>query len=107
MFDIGFWELALIGLLALLVLGPERLPGAARTAGRWLGRARRTLGQIRTEFEQELENGDLGKQIGPAGLRDLEAMDAKLRQQTGRMEEDIRQSVAGVHKPGTGHAGED
>ncbi|RME34315.1 MAG: twin-arginine translocase subunit TatB [Gammaproteobacteria bacterium] len=55
MFDIGFWELALIGIVALLVLGPERLPGAARTAGRMIGRARRTLSDLRRELEQEVD----------------------------------------------------
>ena len=107
MFDIGFWELALIGLLALLVLGPERLPGAARTAGRWLGRARRTLGQIRAEVERELDSGDVKNSIGPAGLRDLDAMDRRLRQETDKLDSEIRQSVAGIQKPGTGHAGKD
>ncbi|MCM2321560.1 MAG: Sec-independent protein translocase protein TatB, partial [Pseudomonas sp.] len=38
MFDVGFSELLLVALVALLVLGPERLPGAARTAGLWIGR---------------------------------------------------------------------
>jgi len=55
MFDIGFWELAMIGVVALLVLGPERLPGAARTAGRLIGRARRTLSDLRRELEQEVD----------------------------------------------------
>ena len=41
MFDIGFWELTIIGVVALLVIGPERLPRVARTAGLWLGRASR------------------------------------------------------------------
>jgi sec-independent protein translocase protein TatB len=41
MFDIGFWEMAFIGVIALVVIGPERLPGVARTAGLWVGKARR------------------------------------------------------------------
>ena len=40
MFDIGFWELAMLGVIALLVIGPERLPKAARVAGLWFGKIR-------------------------------------------------------------------
>ncbi|MEW8587286.1 MAG: twin-arginine translocase TatA/TatE family subunit, partial [Candidatus Thiodiazotropha sp.] len=40
MFDVGFWELTIIALVALIVIGPERLPKVARTAGLWLGRGR-------------------------------------------------------------------
>ena len=43
MFDIGFLELLICGVIALLVLGPERLPTAARAAGRWIGGARRMV----------------------------------------------------------------
>jgi len=70
MFDIGFWELALIGIVALLVLGPERLPGAARAAGRIVGRARSTLSQMRRELEQEVDMDlpDLSNRIAPEDL---------------------------------------
>jgi sec-independent protein translocase protein TatB len=53
MFGIGFWEVALCLLIALLVLGPERLPGVARAWGRWVARARRYLRQMTEEWEQE------------------------------------------------------
>jgi sec-independent protein translocase protein TatB len=46
MFGISFSELLLVGLVALLVLGPERLPGAARTAGLWIGRLKRSFNAI-------------------------------------------------------------
>lgn len=54
MFDVGFWELALIGIVALLILGPERLPQAARTAGLWIGKARRMLGELKADFDREI-----------------------------------------------------
>jgi sec-independent protein translocase protein TatB len=54
MFDIGFWELCLIAVIALLVFGPEKLPGAARTAGLWIGRARRFIGTIKQDIDKEL-----------------------------------------------------
>ncbi|MGB5397175.1 MAG: Sec-independent protein translocase protein TatB [Gammaproteobacteria bacterium] len=55
MFDIGFWEIFLIGILALLVIGPERLPGAARSAGYWVGRARRYIEGVKNDVESEFD----------------------------------------------------
>lgn len=63
MFDIGFWELCLVGVVALVVLGPEKLPRAARMAGLWLAKARRTLATVKEEVTRELELEDL-KHIG-------------------------------------------
>ncbi|HEC84194.1 MAG: twin-arginine translocase subunit TatB [Candidatus Parabeggiatoa sp. nov. 2] len=55
MFDIGFWELGLIAVVALLVFGPEKLPGAARTAGLWVGRARRFVTTVKQDIDREIE----------------------------------------------------
>jgi sec-independent protein translocase protein TatB len=59
MFDIGFWELILIAVVALVVIGPERLPGLARTAGKWVGRGRRFLSTVRADIERELKADEL------------------------------------------------
>ena len=59
MFDIGFWELALIAILALVLLGPKRLPEAARAAGYWVGRARRFIATAKSELDQHMQAGDL------------------------------------------------
>jgi len=73
MFDIGFWELMLVGVVALLVLGPDRLPEAARTAGLWVSRARRAVASLRAEIEREADLGELKRleREADAGLRDL------------------------------------
>ena len=63
MFDIGFWELGLIGVVALLVIGPERLPGVARTAGMWIGRIRGFVGSVQADINQELSKADQLKQL--------------------------------------------
>lgn len=55
MFDIGFTELLLVGVVALLVLGPERLPVAARSVGRGLAQARRAMNALRAQVERELD----------------------------------------------------
>lgn len=61
MFDIGFSELVLVGLLALLVLGPKRLPEAARAAGRWMARLRRFITDVKRDFDRELHSEELGE----------------------------------------------
>jgi len=53
-FDIGFWELSLIMLLALLIVGPERLPGMVSTLGNWAGRAKFMARSLRMQVEREL-----------------------------------------------------
>ncbi|KAF3978031.1 MAG: twin-arginine translocase subunit TatB [Methylococcales symbiont of Iophon sp. n. MRB-2018] len=55
MFDVGFWELCLVGLVSLLVIGPEKLPKAARIAGFWLGKTRNMIASVKTEIDQELQ----------------------------------------------------
>ena len=54
MFGAGFWEFALVGVVALLVVGPERLPGLVRTAGLWIGRAQRMARELKSEFEHDV-----------------------------------------------------
>ena len=61
MFDIGFTELMVIALVALIVLGPERLPEVARTLGRWAGRAQRFMEKVRQDIDRELKSDELAK----------------------------------------------
>ncbi|MBB2493818.1 Sec-independent protein translocase protein TatB [Aquipseudomonas ullengensis] len=63
MFDIGFSELLLVGLVALIVFGPERLPAAARTAGLWIGRLKRSFSAIKAEVEREIGADDIRRQL--------------------------------------------
>ena len=63
MFGISFSELLLVGLVALLVLGPERLPGAARTAGLWIGRLKRSFNAIKQEVEREIGADEIPRQL--------------------------------------------
>jgi sec-independent protein translocase protein TatB len=63
MFDIGFSELILVAVVALLVIGPERLPGVARTAGMWIGRARRFINSVQADINAEISKTDELKRL--------------------------------------------
>lgn len=59
MFDIGFWELLMIAIVALVVVGPERLPKLIRVVGLWVGKANASVQSIRNEISQELRAEEL------------------------------------------------
>ncbi len=59
MFDMGFTELILIGIVGLVVIGPERLPGVARTAGKYFGKLRRFMTNVKADVESELRADEL------------------------------------------------
>ena len=61
MFDFSFGELAVIGAVALVVLGPERLPKVARTVGEWAGKAQRYVAQVKADITREMEISELKK----------------------------------------------
>ena len=61
MFDFGFSEMIIVGVVALVVLGPERLPVVARTAGEWIGKAQRFVAQVKSDIDRETELSELKK----------------------------------------------
>ncbi|MCB1807653.1 MAG: twin-arginine translocase subunit TatB, partial [Candidatus Competibacteraceae bacterium] len=63
MFDMGFWEVVLIFVILLIVVGPERLPKLARTVGLWVGKARTMVSSVRSEIEQELRVEELKQSL--------------------------------------------
>ncbi|MFK8041964.1 Sec-independent protein translocase protein TatB [Congregibacter sp.] len=84
MFDIGFAELLIIGVVALLVIGPERLPDAVRTASAWLNRIRRGFNDIKQEVQQELHNDAVMKD-----LRAIKDTGEELRRETQALGSDL------------------
>jgi sec-independent protein translocase protein TatB len=80
MFGISFSELLLVGLVALLVLGPERLPGAARTAGLWIGRLKRSFNAIKQEVEREIGADEIRRQLHNEHILSLEEEARKIMQ---------------------------
>ncbi len=63
MFDVGFWEFALIGIITLIIVGPERMPGIARTAGKYVGKAKRFIAKIQDDVSDEIDIDQFKKQM--------------------------------------------
>ena len=104
MFDIGFSELLLFGVIALIVLGPEKLPQAARTAGQWYAKLRRTVSTLQSEIEAELDLAETRqqKQNELAKIRQTESdMKRELAEMRGSMqkfEQSQNQSLDASHQ---------
>ncbi|MGL1833152.1 Sec-independent protein translocase protein TatB [Rhodocyclaceae bacterium SMB388] len=97
MFDFGFTELMLVALVALIVVGPERLPKVARTAGHLLGRLQRYVSDVKSDITREMQLEDLKKlqkQVEEQA-RDLET---SVRSQMSKVEGDIGKTAAGLEK---------
>ena len=101
MFDIGFSELLVIALVALVVLGPERLPKAARFAGLWVRRARAQWESVRSELERELE-GERLKQDLDAAAQGVQAPIRELEQALREVEAELPRGSAEPAPPGEG-----
>ena len=87
MFEIGFWELIVVGVVALLVVGPEKLPGLARTAGLWVGKARRMIADVKADVDRELQLEELKQSFRQqANLTDLKDLSEEVKS----LREDIR-----------------
>jgi len=95
MFDIGFWELVVVAVVALLVIGPERLPSVARTAGLWVGRARRFVSSVKADIEREIKAEELKRILDEQGRSN--PLD-QIIEETGDSFQDIERD-AGPGKP--------
>ena len=84
MFDAGFWEFLLIGIVALLVVGPERLPELARKAGYWIGRARKFVNTVKADVEREFRTEELEKMLSQQNeeIKELRDMMKSTQQST-------------------------
>tara|TARA_R110002167_G_scaffold148118_14_gene341006 strand:+ start:3543 stop:3977 length:435 start_codon:yes stop_codon:yes gene_type:complete len=107
MFDIGFLELVLVGIIGLIILGPERLPVAARTLGKWVGRARRMVSQFTQEIDKEIEIEELKKQLKKQGEsldinKDVQQIQETVSQALKEAEQDIENELpphSGEYEP--------
>ncbi|MBX2879319.1 MAG: Sec-independent protein translocase protein TatB [Granulosicoccus sp.] len=104
MFDVGFWEILLIGIVALVVVGPERLPEVARTTGRWVAKARRFVAGVKSDINAELESGELHKILGAQKeqIQELRTMVDSTRKElessTGQVVSDAKENFAEIER---------
>ena len=98
MFDIGFAELVIIGVVGLLVIGPERLPGALRTASLWLSRIKRGFNDIKQEVQQEIHND--------AVMQELRKTGEQIKEQTDHIKQSVQEVNAPAPQPGVDSAPE-
>ena len=98
MFDIGFPELLLVALVALLVLGPNRLPEAMRTLGLMFGRLRRTYMSARAEIEREIGMDEVRRELhNESIMREFKSIESDIKKLDGEakeVKEDFSSSVA-------------
>ncbi len=100
MFDIGFFEVLVILVLALIVLGPERLPKAARTAGLWLGRARRYIEGMKAEVEREFDSSELKRMLHNQEVQ-IKELQNKLNGSEDYVDQDYHNMFENQEDPGT------
>jgi len=105
MFDIGFSELLVIAVVALLVIGPERLPKVARTAGHMFGRLQRYVNDVKADIQREMELDELRKlrsQFEDAARSVQDSVD-EVDKQVRAVGDDLNQAAAGA-SPDSGAA---
>ena len=95
MFDFSFGELALIGTVALVVLGPERLPKVARTVGDWVGKAQRYVNQVKTDINREMELAEL-KKLQEEAMSAARSMESSVRGVASDLEKSTAELNAGL-----------
>lgn len=78
MFDVGFTELVLIGLVALLVLGPTKMMEVARFTGRWVGRLRRQFNEVKEDIDRELKLEEMRRKLAEEERALRENLDANI-----------------------------
>jgi len=105
MFDIGFFELVLVAVVGLVVIGPERLPDTVRTVALWIGRLKRSLRETRQELEQQIGADDIRRQLHNEDvMRSLQAtkdeFERTLHNPLGDLEHDAdKEGEPGIHTP--------
>lgn len=95
MFDIGFWELVLISVVGLVVLGPERLPHAIRSVSRFVGAARSMANSVKDELAHELKVQELQENLRKAEQMGMENLSPELKASV----EQLQQAAQSVNRP--------
>jgi sec-independent protein translocase protein TatB len=97
MFDIGFTELLVIGVVALIVIGPERLPKVARTAGHLYGRMQRYVSSVKSDISHEIQLDEM-RRVGQGIKESIESAASDIQQQATVVDDYLREEVDNVSK---------
>ena len=97
MFDIGFSELLVIGVVALIVIGPEKLPRMARTVGHLAGRLQRYVADVKADINREIELDELRK-MRDSMQKTATEMESSVQSEVAKTEGELNQSLEGVVK---------
>jgi sec-independent protein translocase protein TatB len=97
MFDIGFTELIIIGVVALIVIGPERLPKVARTAGHLYGRMQRYVSSVKSDISHEIQLDEM-RRVGQSLKESVESVASDVQQQATVVDDYLRDEVSNVNK---------
>jgi len=95
MFDFGFSELLVIGVVALIVIGPERLPKVARTAGHLLGRLQRYVSDVKSDIQREMQLEEL-KKLQQQVQQQANDLESSMRTQMAKVEAEVHQTAEEV-----------
>lgn len=106
MFDLGFWEVLILCLIGLLVLGPERMAHTVRVLGRWTGKARASFNAARSEVERELRVDEIRK-AGESARRDVEETRRALKGAGEELEREGKKARRAAQPPRTDGSGGD
>ena len=93
MFDIGFWEIALISVIGLVVLGPERLPIAIRSVMKWINTAKGMANSVKSEISQELKLHEMNENMIKASKEGLDNIDPELKKSIDEMKQSAKDLV--------------
>lgn len=95
MFDIGFWELVLISVVGLVVLGPERLPHAIRSVSRFVGAAKSMANSVKDELSHELKVQELQENLRKAEQMGMDYLSPELKSSV----EELKKAAQSVNRP--------
>jgi sec-independent protein translocase protein TatB len=95
MFDVGFWELILIAIISLIILGPERLPVAIRTVRDWIAGARKLSETVKTELTEELRVHELHANLKKAEQSNLQNLSPEVAESL----KTLKEAAASVSEP--------
>ena len=105
MFDVGFSELIVIAIVALVVIGPERLPKVARTAGHMLGRLQRYVNDVKADIDREMQLDEL-KKLQAEVQESARSFERSISSEVNSLQASLEQSAQAVQDAAAGKAGE-